>query len=245
MKRPVLMFDVDGTITYSGKPVPDEVITRLETLASTHDIFFVTGSPYNKISKQLINCNFPYQLFTDMGNCWYENGKIRKISPVSKLDQLFNKPNDNGISPRKFLDATIENSNYPLKIGPHFEFRNNTINFSIIGRDANDIERLDYFYWDNFHFERLTICQQLFKIFPDISCQIGGQISIDIFQKGYGKEQILKHNIFRNRPITFFGDRIDPFGNDYSLAQKLNEMDLGKSIPVLGYMDLLYKLNSM
>ena len=41
---------------------------------------------------------------------------------------------------------------------------------------------------------------------------IGGQISIDIYPKGKNKAQVLEDIL---GPITFFGDKCQPGGNDY------------------------------
>ena len=46
-------------------------------------------------------------------------------------------------------------------------------------------------YWDKINNERIKICQSIMNQFPDIEASIGGQISIDIYQKGKNKAQVL------------------------------------------------------
>ena len=56
--------------------------------------------------------------------------------------------------------------------------------------------------------------------FPDIEASIGGQISIDIYEKGKNKAQVLNEI---NDEIYFFGDKMDKGGNDYPIAARLKE----------------------
>ncbi len=51
----------------------------------------------------------------------------------------------------------------------------------------------------------------------NLQFSIGGQISIDVFPKGWDKTYSL--NFFQNTPtvIHFFGDKTSPGGNDYEI----------------------------
>ena len=57
---------------------------------------------------------------------------------------------------------------------------------------------------------------------------VGGEISIDIFNPGKDKSQVLtylKSNgmIGSNAVINFFGDRTEPGGNDFALASAIEK----------------------
>ena len=59
--------------------------------------------------------------------------------------------------------------------------------------------------------------------FPELEASVGGQISIDIHPKGANKSQakdwILEK--FDIDCIYFYGDKLQPGGNDYDLAKVL------------------------
>ena len=54
--------------------------------------------------------------------------------------------------------------------------------------------------------------------FPNIEAAVGGQISIDIYEKGKNKAQVLDEI---EGEIYFFGDKMDKGGNDYPIANRL------------------------
>ena len=56
--------------------------------------------------------------------------------------------------------------------------------------------------------------------FPSIEATVGGQISIDIYELGKNKAQIIA---LIDGPIHFFGDKTQEGGNDYAIASKLLE----------------------
>ena len=77
-----------------------------------------------------------------------------------------------------------------------------------------------------------------------IDATIGGQISIDIYDKGSDKSQVLKviQDELYDAPINdyiFIGDRTMEGGNDYPLAQLMDTMDNCKSNQVEGWEDTL------
>ena len=89
-------------------------------------------------------------------------------------------------------------------------------NFSVVGRNATQEQRKQYYYYDCKTKEREQIA--LLKLSPKLQADVGGETGIDIFEKGCNKAQIL--NEFSNTErIKFYGDRTDPAGNDYVLAK--------------------------
>ena len=54
----------------------------------------------------------------------------------------------------------------------------------------------------------------------NLSYSLGGQISIDIYQKGKNKAQVLDDI---DGEIYFFGDKMEKGGNDYPIADRLKK----------------------
>ena len=121
-----------------------------------------------------------------------------------------------------FLEEKLEGSDYKTRTGKHIEHRPGMINFSVVGRKADKVQRKDYYYWDIESEERIRIADAVNNKFPDVSAVVGGETGIDIISKGKDKRQIVDYFDF-NEKLFFFGDRMDPDGNDFSLAYAVKE----------------------
>jgi len=69
------------------------------------------------------------------------------------------------------------------------------INVSPIGRNCSQDERIEFSKYDEVKKIRETMIQAYKKQFPEanLSYSIGGQISIDVFPKGWDKTYCLQH----------------------------------------------------
>ena len=120
------------------------------------------------------------------------------------------------------------------------------VNFSTIGRTCTQDARNDYYKWDSKVKERETFCRMIEDKFPDLEATVGGEISIDIYPKGQNKAQVLDEIV---GPVTFFGDKCDPGGNDYPIVNRLGmlneENELSVTVhKVSNWKDTLKILNS-
>ena len=100
------------------------------------------------------------------------------------------------------------------------------VNFSVLGRACPYEERERYRAWDAKEGEREKIRREMSGIFPQYELTLGGNISLDIVRRGFGKEQTADDLRARYPAahICFFGDRTFPGGNDYALANRLKQM---------------------
>lgn len=219
------LFDIDGTLTPSRQPMDDTFAAWWRKRMFKKPYAFVTGSDYAKIQEQipediLMNAQ---RVYACSGNSVYEKGvEISRNEWEPSKDLL------------DFLDHELEFSEWKHPTSNHIEIRTGLVNFSTIGRDCSQEERERYFLWDQLTQERLNIRQRLLETFPDLNCEIGGEISIDIYPKGCDKSQIVKH-LWRQAPIYFYGDGILPGRNDYTLACALDTPS--QSFPVETWVD--------
>ena len=208
------VFDIDGVLTPHGGVINKSFKKFFLKWMKKKNVSVVSGSQYSRIETVLGNIvpklDFVYACSGTRG---YEDGKLQYSLdtewPVDLIQHL------------RFL---LLNSDWPIehRYGNHIEHRETTINFSILGRNADQSSRNAYSEWDTKYSERSYICEYINNQFENIECQIGGAISVDITQKGFGKHLILDHI---KGDITFFGDRCYPGGNDYSLSCALKERD--------------------
>ena len=115
------------------------------------------------------------------------------------------------------------------------------VNFSVVGRNATMGERQLYVRWDKEQLERVRIAERFNKKFPDLKATVGGDTGIDIAPKGNDKSQILRDFSHRDT-LWFFGDAMDPSGNDYSLAEC---KEVTWAIPVSGWQETYQKLKEI
>ena len=79
------------------------------------------------------------------------------------------------------------------------------------------------------------IANMLTDRFRCVNAKVGGETGVDIFQKGNDKSQIVKDFDPKNDIIQFFGDAMQPSGNDYPLKRVLIDKDLGLCYNVKDY----------
>ena len=207
------IFDVDGTLTPSRQTIDPEFKQFFIQFIKDNKVWLVTGSDYAKTVEQLGAdiCESVVTVYNCSGNDVYFKGKRVNSKPFEAPKELYD-----------LMNGWLQGSSFPLRTGNHIEERMGTINFSIVGRNATLGERKLYIKHDIEHRERETIAFQINSEFSNITATVGGETGIDIYRKGGDKSQILE-DFNKNDKIYFFGDKMDPGGNDWPLRTKLND----------------------
>ena len=207
------VFDIDGTLTPSRLPINKDFEKFFLDWMTNKDVYFVTGSDKDKTIEQIgdkvwLKATKSYQ---SCGNAIYQNGTLIKQKDFELTTPLKN-----------LLDEFLLWSEWEERYPQNIEQRIGLINFSTIGRECPQEAREKYGEWDKQTQERNTFCQIIQEKFPELEATVGGQISIDIYPKGQNKAQVLDDII---GPVTFFGDKCQPGGNDYPLVERLNKLN--------------------
>jgi phosphomannomutase len=218
MNRTLLLFDVDGTLTEPRLLVNKKMVDLLIKLKQNPniDLGFVGGSDYSKQIEQLGKENLPLFTwkFTENGLYSFYNEEL--IHVKSLLDNL---GEDNY---KKIINEClkcISEVDIPIKRGNFIELRNGMINISPIGRSCSQVERESFYEFDKIHHIRENMICNLKSTLEefDLTFSIGGQISIDIFPKGWDKTYCLQFVKNKYDNIYFFGDKTNIGGNDYEI----------------------------
>ena len=207
------IFDEDGTLTPSRKRINAEFALWFMFFAQNNNVSLVTGSDNPKTLEQIGPeiCKSVNQIFNCNGNdVWIKQENVYTNSWDFPEELI------------EFLKKELDESPYKTRTGKHIEKRPGMLNFSIVGRNADKIQRKDYYYWDIDHEERVHIAEKVNNNFSNISAVVGGETGIDIIQKGKDKRQIID-KFKPEEKLFFFGDRMDPDGNDFSLAYAIKE----------------------
>jgi phosphomannomutase len=238
MKEIAYIFDVDGTLTPSREQIHSHMLEYMYEFAADHEVFLVSGSDYAKTVEQLgeeFMMDSVQLSYNCSGNSVWELGKeIRSSS--------WKLPG----AGRNHLMDLLHTSKCPTKTGNHLEVRPGAVNFSTVGRNATYEQRQEYIEFDKATGERQMIMDSFNTYFgPALNCiaTIGGETGIDITQVGYDKRQILSD--FDDYTVYFFGDKCQPGGNDYPLAQAISERYNNaedRVHPVKNWQDTLMKL---
>lgn len=232
-KNVLVLFDVDGTITPARQNIEDEVDQFLQTLRTKVVVGLVGGSDITKIAGQTLPsdmrtsnkdpievCTTRYDyVFAENGLVAYKDGRL--LAKQSLLNHLGEEKLQKFIN---FCLNYMSTLTLPAKRGNFIEFRNGLINVCPVGRSCSQLEREQFNAYDKEHKIREKFIEQLEKNFGPESQEplglvfsIGGQISFDVFPKGWDKTFCLSMLDSPFDRIYFFGDKTDPGGNDYEI----------------------------
>lgn len=219
----IYAFDVDGTLTPSRQPMDPGFKAWFATFVNTHRVILVTGSDYPKTVEQ-IGADLAQQVekvYCCAGNSvWAQGQEVYRSDWTPSADLI------------KLLDWLENTCDYEHRYGNHIELRPGMVNFSVLGRLATHQQRRAYYQWDQQHQERVYVASRVKRAFPELDCQIGGEISVDIFPLGLDKSQIARQY---TDTMMFFGDGIAPGKNDWPLAQALEYPS--QAIPVSNWQE--------
>ena len=220
------IFDVDGTLTPSRQQIDMDFAVFFTDFCAENDVYLVTGSDREKTIEQV--GEEIYSLAQRVYNC---SGSDVWEGNVNVYTSDWAIPEE----AEQWLKAECRLSDFPLRTGLHIEKRPGMVNFSVVGRNATIGERKMYVEYDTKTKERIRIAKEFQKFFPAIQAVVGGETGIDIFPYGKDKAQIINDFNELKDTLHFFGDRMDPQGNDYPLKKVIIDNDLGFAIQVNGW----------
>jgi len=216
MKTTNFLFDVDGTLTPARQPIVREFRIFFAKWIKTqrkngNKVFLVTGSDRKKTIEQIGAALWRLVdgAYQNCGNQLYKRGKLIKESTWQISANL-----------RLEILELIEKSIWYGTAKNNIEERIGMANVSTIGRDCTQEQRKRYYAWDKKQLERLGIANVLRHKFNNIDVSIGGEVSIDVYQKGKDKSQILDD---MDGFTVFMGDRCELGGNDHTISIKANK----------------------
>lgn len=216
----IYIFDIDGTICAPRQHMEKDFIETFRNFCLLNQVVLVTGSTKELILEQVPNSIL--QLVT-----LYTCSGVEGISFDIDYDIKDTKLIDS-------LNVELNLSFYPEKVGNHICRRKGMINFSVVGRNANNEQREEYSKYDKINKERYFIVERLKKRFIYYDFLIGGETSIDITKKGINKSLVARDLCLRYKDpkMVFIANAIIDGGNDYPLAKYIKDNNLGMSIQV-------------
>ena len=240
--KTIYLLDVDGTLTPAKTRINFNFSNDLHDWLEGKEVYIVSGGSFERIIDQLgiSIVDRAAGVFACMGNTFYQKFDSDQSGLYSEWQSVY----ENSFkAPRGFykqLDRVVADSTYGGKTKRHYEERVGMVNFSIVGRAATQPQRKAYADYDAMEKEREQIVKVLSKRYKSLDFVIGGAVSIDIFNNGNDKSQIIdKHfkDTIKTHKIAFVGDRIPAGGNDHALAEKLRQHPNGEAYEVESWQD--------
>ena len=216
VKKHLLLFDIDGTLTKPVNEIEENMIHALERAKKHFDLAVVGGSDRAKQIKQLGKsiAIFDYA-FSENGTVAYDakqdifhKTSIAKHFGEEKFKEIIN-----------FLLRYIADLDIPIKRGTFIEFRNGVLNASPIGRNCTQQERDEFEIFNKKEKILPKMADAIRAKFKDdgLYVSIGGQISMDLFPSGWDKRYCLQFIDDKYEDIHFFGDKCFEGGNDFEI----------------------------
>jgi len=206
------------------------------------EVYIISGGSFVRIIGQLGDSitNKCAGVFACMGNSFLQKRELVNPTGFDEWEIIYENKFK---SPRGFyktLEAEVKKSEYPEKTGHHYEERIGMVNFSIVGRGATPQQRASYTDYDAVKYERYAIVERLKDKYPKLDFVIGGAVSIDIFNIGNDKSQVVDRyfdQALEHNKIVFVGDRVAFPGNDCALATALRQHPNGSAHEVKTWRD--------
>ncbi|CDW80402.1 phosphomannomutase a1 [Stylonychia lemnae] len=216
-RRVIALFDVDQTLTPARKTIQKAMVEAINKMGD-HGVDFgiVSGSDLHKIKEQVGEDLVQKADYTFSENGLYTLRKGQFFSKMSIKDQLGESKLKKLIN---FSLRYIADLDIPIKRGTFIEYRTGMINISPIGRNCSREERDEFEEFDKTANVRKAFVEALKSEMgtDDLTFSIGGQISFDVFPRGWDKSFCLQYIEKDYDEIHFFGDKCQPGGNDHEI----------------------------
>ena len=219
----LIVFDLDGTLAESKRPLSAEMAATLARLLAVVDVAVISGGDWPQFDRQVVS-RLPFD--AARGRLWlmpttgtklyrFVDDAWRRI-----YAELFDDTEKASI--RAAFDLALSAAGLADERiwGDRIEDRGSQITFSGLGQDA-PLEAKEA--WDTDRVKRTALQKTLRAALPGLSINLGGTTSIDVTRtgvdKGYGLKRLSKESGVPLAGMLFLGDAIYPGGNDYPAVE--------------------------
>ena len=208
MKKRLICFDLDGTLTQHRSKLEEENRALLEALQKKYKLLMVGAGGAERIYEQM--GQFPIDIVANYGmqESKMVDGKFTIVrADISKTDRQY------------FID-TIDylrkKYGYTEYKGESVEFHSTgMVTFPLLGTKADIADKLAF---DPTREKRKVLYPEVLQLFPDYAVYIGGSSSFDFTQKQYNKYDAImtyaKENGYEKEEILYVGDDFGDGGGD-------------------------------
>ncbi|HOA87584.1 MAG: HAD-IIB family hydrolase [Microbacteriaceae bacterium] len=218
----LVAFDLDDTLAPSKTAVSERMGALLLALAERVPVCIISGGQVQQFRAQVLErlvdaspaALAALHLMPTCGTQYY------RVDADASLQTVYAHSLSDEEKSRAF--AAVEAQARRLGLwaenpwGDILEDRGSQITFSALGQNA-PLEAKHA--WDPTSEKKSALRAAVAEVLPDLEVRSGGSTSVDITHRGidkaYGMQKLAEHSGIALDEMLFFGDRLDPDGNDY------------------------------
>ena len=236
--KPIVLFDMDGTLTPPREKAEDFIIQSLMELSKHSNIGILTGSDLDYVMQQLPQITDLARLASNSVELLPCNGTKRFLfSKKYGFEQRSTVSMIGSLGSRRYNDILFACSKWQSEImmlhphlpftGTFMQYRGSLLNWCPIGRNAGKYERGQWEKIDESNGIRKEYQEKLQSFIKDcgmsVTVALGGSTSFDVYPSGWDKTFALDY--YSGREIYFVGDRCQEGGNDWHIYEKLKPLN--------------------
>jgi phosphomannomutase len=222
-----LAFDIDDTIAVTKSPISKRMAELFDKLLGEFQICVISEGKFDVHVMQIIDemASTPKQKMTRLhvlstcGTQYYKLDTVKDRWSTVYKDSI---PEGDKLKIRQVLEESAKElglwCEHPA--GEVIKDRDTQITFSALGQLASPEDK---YVWDPTNEKKLAIRDLCQKKYDKYEFRAGGTTSIDVtpfgIDKAFGINQLIKLNSIKKEDILFFGDKLQPGGNDYPVLQ--------------------------
>jgi len=220
MKKQILIFDLDNTLSESRTPIDTDIAKGISDLLLKHSVAVISGESFEEFKPQVLlrlsiseeKMEKLFILPTSGTELWtFKNGGWEKVYSYPMTEQLR----------KKIVDTLSREVNIPKnQISKYVEDRESQVTYSALGIHAPLEEKRK---WDPDQKKRRAFVLKLESKFPECSLCIGGTTSVDFTMKGidkaFGVQKFVECLNAKINNALFIGDALYEGGNDNSVKR--------------------------
>jgi hypothetical protein len=235
MKK-LLAFDLDDTLAITKSPIDDRMAEVLPRILDYYDVCVISGGKFDQFEQQIVNrlSASPEQLrkLHLMPTCGTRYYRYDTYSKKWTLVYAENLSEQQKKTIKKVLEEAARKLGYweDKPYGEIIEDRGSQITYSALGQQAPAEMK---YGWDPDGLKKNAIRDYAAKQLNGLEVRVGGTTSVDVtiigIDKAYGMKKLMQLLEIGKEDILFFGDKLDPGGNDYPVkAMGIDSLEVSR-----------------
>jgi len=222
MKKQIIAFDLDDTLSIAKSPISDRMGELLIKLLEKYDVCIISGGKIEQFKIQVVDrinltptaalrlhlmptCGTQYYIYDNISHDWKRQYTFA-LSAEQKARAI--KALEDGAKELGLWE--------PKPYGEIIEDRGSQITLSALGQHAPaDVK----YKWDPDGSKKMKLRDYVAPILYDMEVRTGGTTSIDVtligVDKAFGMKKLVEVMKINKDDILFIGDKMTEGGNDY------------------------------
>lgn len=223
MKKQVIAFDLDDTLSVTKSPMSDEMSGIMRQLLEKYQVCVISGGRFEQFQMQVIDpvdasaeLLPKFHMMPTCGTRYYHYNSEASEWQIQYAEDLSEEE-------KAEIIAVIEKNAKELGMweenpaGEIIEDRGSQITYSALGQQAKPEDK--YAWAEKNHDIKQVLRAKIDEQLPNLEVRLGGTTSVDItrigIDKAHGMKKLMEALAIEKKDILFIGDKLQEGGNDY------------------------------